>query len=117
MTTVSAVEKSSIRDKLENGHFRKIKTRMILEALISGSSIRGNHKVQYGYLNGIHVFEFYYRDTRIMDVHILPSGVVLTEDIDAGEFDNTPATIRQRQDIRSATDEVESILHVAKVVV
>jgi hypothetical protein len=90
--------------------FRKIKSVMLVEALRSGSAIRGNHRVEYGYLNDIHVFEFYYRHTKILKVNILANGEILTEDVYAGDYDNTPATMRQRQDIHSAVAEIKSLL-------
>jgi hypothetical protein len=90
--------------------FRKIKSVMLVEALKAGTSIRGNHRVEYGYHSDIHVFEFYYRSTVIMEVSILKNGTIITTDVHAGDYDNTPATIRQRQDIRSAVSEIQDII-------
>jgi hypothetical protein len=107
---VSKMTREFVTGALALAKFRKIKSAMLVEALKTGSAIRGNHRVEYGYLNDIHVFEFYYRHTKILKVNILADGEILTEDVYAGEYDNTPATIRQRQDIRSAVEEIQHIV-------
>ena len=97
--------------------FRKVKSMMLVEALKLGTSTRGNHRVDYDHSGDTHVFTFNYRDTEILEVKILDSTIILTEDIYAGEFDNTPATIRQRQDIRTAMNEIQTFMINLKKVV
>ncbi len=94
-------------NRLNNLKLRKIKSKMIVEALKTGASESGNHKVvcKDGYCDDF-VFDMLYRGTVIAKVSIYDKGVI-ARPVYAGEYDNTVATIRQRRDIDKAVRELE----------
>lgn len=97
--------------KLNNAKLKKVRSKMIREALEKGTSSNGNHMVVC--FNNIYkeqVFDIFYRNTRIAYVLVSQLMGVRYASVNAGEFESTPATIRQRKEIQDAVAELQSIL-------
>lgn len=94
--------------KLKTAKLRTVKAKMIVEAMNTGSSTRGNHAIQAMCSEpGSYVITMFYRGTPIVNLLMVADSQWTISDIGAGEYENTPATMRQRKDFAAAVLELQ----------
>lgn len=97
-----------MQSKLRNLKLKKIKSKMIVEALVTGASSRGNHSMSRhaDFPGNNPVVMVFYMNTPIATV-TLENGSIVMRSVNAGQYDNTVATMRQRKDLKSAVEEIK----------
>jgi methylmalonyl-CoA mutase cobalamin-binding subunit len=102
--------------KFDGKKFKRIKSKMIMEALKNGACERGNHKMSaITQDNGAMVIEMLYRGTTIAEVKMSlnESGDIIgVKSIYAGTYEGTVSTMRQRKDLVDAVHELTAALEV-----
>lgn len=103
----------TLEANLNQAKLRKVRSKMVREALNNGASSNGNHKVVtlFDMANKSLMFTVYYRGTVIADIEFSPASERFRMvPVDAGEYENTPATIRQRKEIQEAIVELQGVV-------
>jgi hypothetical protein len=98
------MNKLELLQTLANVKLRKVRSKMLKEALENGSVTRGNHTIECEGLICIAS----YKNTPIAKISINTSIVFCA--LDAGIYENTVATIRQRKELKEAIKELEGVL-------
>lgn len=109
--------KETLLKKLNGVKLKKVRSKMIAEALVKGTSVRGNHKIDY--IVGAFdqpVFAVFYRGTMIAEVELGVGDRLWICPVYAGEFEKTPATMRQREELKEAVAELQEAIVDMKVV-
>jgi len=101
------MNKELLVSKLKAIKLKTVKAKMIIEAIETGTSERGNHSM---WCTGNEI-TMWYRGTPIITVYLSISELGVTyliTNLYAGEYDRTPATIRQRKDFETSVNEIVS---------
>lgn len=105
------MDRSEILKILGDASLRKAKTKLLADAVANGEATKGNHQVTCTDLITAMFFTMKYRDTPILAAAMVKhNNTWLIQEIHAGDYDNTPATIRQRQEFKLAIDEMREVV-------